>query len=111
MQDQAEMLANYRAQYGELVPGSRRVLLPPTFRGTVQKVEGELVIFTPGLDAGVQKGAELTVARYGPNPTYLGTITVLAADPKEASGRFTAPPGKRPGPNDFPRVGDVVTPK
>ena len=100
----------YRREFGERRPG-RSTPLPEAFRGTVRRVEGDLVVFTPGLDAGVQKGAELSVARFGPEPKYLGTITVLAANPKEASGRFSPPKGKRPGPDDFPRAGDVVTPR
>ena len=110
--EQASIIADYRAQYGEQAPGSRRVLLPETFRGTVQKVDGDLIVFTPGLDAGVQKGATLTVYRLKPEPKYLGTITVLAADQKEASGRFNPPPGTiRVRAEDRPRVGDEVKPQ
>jgi hypothetical protein len=102
----------YRAEFGDLRRRQGGPSLPETFRGTVKKIEGDLVVFTPGLDAGVQKGAVLNVARYGANPKYLGTITVLAADPKEASGRFAPPPGgRRPGPDDLPRPGDEVTPR
>jgi uncharacterized phage infection (PIP) family protein YhgE len=106
-----EELAGYKDRFGDYRPGDRGPLLPETFRGTVRRVQGDLVVFTPGLDAGVVKGATLSVARYGANPKYLGRITVLAADPKEASGRFTPPEGTRPGPDDYPRAGDIVTPR
>jgi peptidoglycan hydrolase CwlO-like protein len=64
---------------------------PADLRGTVQRVEGDLATITPGSDAGVAVGAELSVFRTQPRPEYLGTIKILAASPHEAVGRLQGP--------------------
>ena len=94
--------------------GPRSPGLPPQFRGTVQKYErdGGYVTITPGLDAGVQVGAVMSVYRTrGVEGKYLGKVTILSTDPKQAVGRFTAANQRnQPAPDDLPRPGDELKP-
>lgn len=85
-----------------------RASAPVGFRGTVRARQGELVSFTPGLDAGLQKNTTLTVFRLTPAPKYLGKIQVIQVDPKEAVGRFIPPSGVRLGADDYPKAGDEL---
>jgi hypothetical protein len=90
-------------------PLDRVPATPEGFRGTVVKVDGNFIEFTPGLDAGLQKGSVLVVQRKNP-AAYLGKITVISVDPKAAVGQFTPPTGKVLKPGDYPKPGDEVTP-
>jgi hypothetical protein len=87
---------------------------PPGFRGTVERVVRDgndyLITLKPGLDAGLVRGAELSIARLQPTPRYIGKLIVVLADPKEAVGRFVPPEGRRLGPDDLPKPGDELTP-
>lgn len=89
-----------------------RAAAPTGFRGTVRAFSGDLVAFTPGLDAGLQRGAKLTAYRYlpGGGGKYLGTVTVTDVSPKEAVGRFVLPPNTRPSADNYPRSGDELKP-
>ncbi len=83
--------------------------VPQNARGTVTRVvEGSLIEFSLGLDAGLAIGAVLDVYRQSDGGRYLGTVTVLSLEPKRAVGQFTPPSGARPRPEDLPRVGDEV---
>ena len=97
--------------------GPRGSGLPPNFRGTVQKYDQAtaLITLTPGLDAGVQKGSVMSVYQAASGSTYAGTylgkLTVLSADPKQAVGRFTpADPRKALAAEDLPKAGDELKP-
>lgn len=122
----AERLAQITQEQSEELEGFRRLGLtgrssgsgrptipaPIGFRGTVTNVgtsgSETLVTLKPGLDAGLREGTELTVFRLGDNPRYLGKVQVLRSDPKEAIGKFIAPPNVRPGADSYPRVGDEL---
>jgi hypothetical protein len=95
-------------------PGERVPPAPERFSGTVQSrdVIGDAVYvtLTPGLDAGLQKGARLTVYRLKP-AKYLGKLVITQANPKEAIGRFEVRPGIRPTPEDYPVPGDELKPE
>lgn len=88
--------------------------LPGNFRGTVESYDraSGLITMTPGLDAGVQKGAKMSVYRLVGGGKFLGTIEVLQADPKKAVGRFglANPRNLNPPADDFPRAGDELKP-
>ncbi|MGL6095543.1 MAG: hypothetical protein ACRC7O_07080 [Fimbriiglobus sp.] len=84
-----------------------RAAAPAGFRGTVRARKDDLVSFTPGLDAGLKVGTTLTVFRQTPTPKYLGKLTVIQVDPKEAVGRFVPPPG-RAAADDFPKPDDEL---
>jgi peptidoglycan hydrolase CwlO-like protein len=72
-------------------------------RGTVRKVDATgLITISPGSDAGVAVGQELTVYRLRPQAEYLGMIKILAVSPTEAVGRLQ---GARRG---QVKVGDEV---
>ena len=114
-----EELQSYKRQYGPLTGQlGGAASLPDGFRGTVTTVElvggGDmLVTLTPGADAGVRKGAVMTV--YGVRngaAKHLGTVQILSADPKSSVGRFV-PPANRGVlvRDDYPRAGDELKPK
>jgi RNA polymerase sigma factor (sigma-70 family) len=101
--------------------GGRAVPVPEGFRGTVRQIEGTakdlaagkdvLVEFTPGTDAGLRQGAVLTVYRKQDKMgKYLGTLTVVSANAKDAVGRFTPANPRRVGPDDLPKAGDELMP-
>lgn len=114
-------LQDYTRQYGPLRP---RLFGTPSlhegFRGTVQIVargEGNdmLVTLSPGADAGVKKGAVMSVSgtRNGA-PKYIGTIEILSADPKQSVGRFVPPATVNRAvltAADYPQPGDELKPK
>lgn len=90
--------------------------LPSGFRGNVTSLSrdgsGYTVTFTPGSDAGVLKGAKMSVSREaGVTGKYLGTLTVILVDPKGGVGLFTpANPRGVPAADDLPKAGDLVKP-
>jgi hypothetical protein len=92
--------------------GDRGTPLPPNFRGTVESYDRSsgLITLTPGLDAGVAKGARMSVFRLAGGGKFLGTLEVLTSDPKNAVGRFTSanPRNLQPTPDDLPRKGDEL---
>lgn len=112
----AQRIQDLRDQLEEARRGPRSkggTPLPPNFRGTVQKYdrEGGYVTVTPGLDAGVQVGAVMSVYRLTGGGKYLGKVTIRTSDPKVAVGIFTpADPLRRPGPDELPRAGDELKP-
>lgn len=119
LQELNDSLQEYRRQYGDLRPSlGSTPSLPEGFRGTVRSVDrgraDVLVNLTPGADAGVRKGAVMSISgvRNG-QPVYLGTVVILSADPKESVGRFyPATPGRGVlQENDYPKVGDELKPK
>jgi hypothetical protein len=115
VQQQATEIEERKNNGGQLRPigpgGSRAGAPPEGFRGHVLRRDGDLIVFTPGLDAGVQKEMTFKVIRINGTGRYLGTVTVLLADPKRAVGRFTPAPGTRPGPSDYPKAGDELLPQ
>jgi hypothetical protein len=104
LQGQIEALARenttLRAQLGggapaaPAQPGRAVARQAEDVRGTVRKVQGDLVTITPGSDAGVAEGTELTVYRTQPKPEYLGTIQILYVSPTEAVGRLKTGRGR-----------------
>jgi len=115
IQDLRERVALLERNGGrDVAGGPRGPALPAQFRGTVQKFDREsgFVTITPGLDAGVQVGAVMTVSRInGVQGKYLGKVVIRSADPKQAVGIFqSATPRNQLGPDDYPRKGDELTP-
>jgi len=93
------------------VPGLRTPLAPANFRGTVTRVDGDFIAFTPGADAGLTQGTVLRVQRFTPAGVFLGKLTVTISDPKQAVGRFE--PALRNAPRNeanTPKIGDEVSP-
>jgi hypothetical protein len=102
-------------------PGSllRTIDKPPppllaNLRGEVNRVAGDQVEITIGIDAGLDKGSILDVARLEGGGQYLGTIKITHVWPKQAVGTFIpARPGvpfERLRPEELPRKGDEVRP-
>lgn len=91
---------------------------PPTLlanlRGEVNRVAGDQVEITIGIDAGIDKGSVLDVARLDGGGQYLGTIKITNVWPKQAVGTFIpARPGvpfERLRPEELPKKGDEVRP-
>ncbi len=84
--------------------------VPEGFRGTVTAVDGDLITITPGADAGLKKGMSLDVSRASTSPAkYLGKVTILSVNPKEAVGRFVSTKAK-PTTDDEPKTGDDLRP-
>ncbi len=125
VQQQASELEEYRRQVGPLRqrgPGEQGPTpTPQDFRGNVTSRDGTerdlaagrdvLVTLTPGLDAGLRPGAVLTVHRSGQGAgRYLGTVTVITANAKDAVGRFTPAAGRRATADDLPKPGDELIP-
>jgi hypothetical protein len=128
--ERAERLADRVRELGEELEGARRAGIagraggskpaapaPTGFKGTVRSIQVDggqlLVALTPGSDAGLQRGAELTVRRLAPEARFVGTIRIVAANPKDAVGVFVPPAGRRldpNNPNDFPKAGDELVP-
>jgi RNA polymerase sigma factor (sigma-70 family) len=92
------------------IPEHLQPKLPANYRGKVTRRDSNLIVFEPGLDAGVQKDMKLRVRRLGDKGKHLGTVTVLLADPKRAVGRFTPASGIK-SPDDYPEPGDEVRPE
>ena len=78
-------------------------------RGTVTRVDGDLITISLGADAGLAKGAVLDVARFTATPAkFLGKVRIQLVDPKTAVGLFEpAGGGKTTGVN-LPKIGDNV---
>jgi myosin heavy subunit len=64
---------------------------PDDVRGTIKRVQGDLVTLSIGSDAGVSVNNVLQVYRQYPQPEYLGTVTILAVTPTESVGRLGGP--------------------
>lgn len=64
---------------------------PDDVRGTIKRVQGDLVTLSIGSDAGVSVNNVLQVYRQYPQPEYLGTVTILAVTPTESVGRLSGP--------------------
>jgi hypothetical protein len=119
VEDLLNQNSQLRAQGGG-TPDLRRMLdktpppLLPNTRGEVERVAGDQIQVTIGLDAGVDKGTVLDVMRLNGGGQYLGTIKITNVWPKQAVGTFTpARPGvpfERLRPEELPRKGDEVRP-
>lgn len=111
-----EQYQKLQEDFTEAKSGSRGALsgldpkakAPAGFRGTIRSRDGDFVSFTPGVDAGLQKGTTLTVFRLTPTPKYIGKIKVIQVDPKEGVGQFVAPAGLRLNADDYPKTGDEL---
>lgn len=112
LQERLQSMADQNRAGGRVpLPGSPTVApLLDNFRGTIQTVEASggdiLVTLTPGLDAGLQRGSQLTVSRLKPSPLYVGRIVIISANPKSAVGKFLPPSNGRAA----PQSGDILTP-
>lgn len=99
---------------GSGIPGVRSPAAPVGYRGTITYVEqdktGVLIEFGPGLDAKLQKGTVLQVNRLTPTGRYLGKLTVIFVNTKQAVGQFEpATRGTVPAGEALPKVGDQVS--
>jgi hypothetical protein len=115
-----ELVQQFRGQIQERqTPGGggnpleRRPAAPTAFRGTVRARDGNLISFTPGLDAGLQNGTVLTIQRLsGGKGKYVGKLKVTLVDPKEGVGQFVPPSGMRlVNLADWPQAGDELVPE
>ena len=117
VQSLQEALASVTARGGVAArPGQaaqQRVPAPPGFRASVvgTAVVGETLYVTinVGLDGGLQKNTELTLARLSGGGQYLGKLVVTQVNPKDAIGTFAWPSGRRPAAADYPKAGDTAT--
>lgn len=121
-----EMLQKLLDEFKPVPPVLPRVreespAVPEGFRGTVRRTEGTArdlhagnevwVEITPGMDAGLRQGAILTVRRVdGASAKYLGTITVVRANAKDAVSRFTPANPRAVTDADLPKPGDELVP-
>jgi cell shape-determining protein MreC len=82
-------------------PGAQR----PPAEGTVLETDAksDLVTISIGSDSGVKKGNKLVVYRLKPRPEYIGELSVIDSQPKEAVARPIKP--LRAGPV---QKGDIV---
>jgi hypothetical protein len=123
VQQLTDELDAYKRTYGSLSPRGPGDQLAPTppegFRGTVRRIEGTAqglhagqevyVELTPGLDSGLRQGAILTVRRVnGVKGQYLGKVTVVRVNAKDAVGRFTPANPRAVAADDLPRPGDEL---
>ena len=93
--------------------GAKTAPLAENVRATVTAVDGDLVVLSIGLDAGLTPGATLDLSRLTPSPKYLGTVTVSAwrLEPKQSVANFRSAslrPVAQLRPEERPQVGDVV---
>jgi hypothetical protein len=86
--------------------------LPENIRGTVERVEGDLVHISIGIDAGLSPGSRLDIYRENGGGQYLGTLVVTSTlFPKAGVARFYP---ARPVPlaqlriDELPKRGDIV---
>jgi len=101
--------------------GSLRGLLekppPPVLsnlRGEVERVDGDLVVLSIGVDAGLSKGSILDLSRLEGGGRYLGTVKVTELYPKQAIAVFRPARANVPfaqlRPEELPKKGDQVRP-
>jgi len=112
--DQVRSLSDIVAelkQSGATLKGNVRPVAPDGFRGTVERVVGNLVEFTPGSNTGLRANTKLTVYRDNP-PKWIGYIQVTdQIDPDKSVGVFELPFNvKNPQAADLPRKGDLIIP-
>ena len=83
-------------------------------RGEVERVEGDLVLLSIGLDSGLSKGTVLEIYRLEGGGKYLGTIKISDLYQKQATAVFRPKDPKIPfaqlRPDEMPRKGDLVQP-
>jgi hypothetical protein len=105
----------------KLSGGSLRGLLekppPPVLsnlRGEVERVAGDLVVLSIGVDAGLSKGSVLDLSRLEGGGRYLGTVKITELYPKQAIAVFTPARANVPftqlRPEELPKKGDQVRP-
>lgn len=82
-------------------------------RGEVERVEGDLVVLSIGVDAGLSKGTVLDLSRLSEG-RYLGTVKVTDLFPKQAIAVFKPARSDVPfaqlRPEELPKKGDQVKP-
>jgi hypothetical protein len=86
---------------------------PENLRGQVERVAGDLVQISVGIDAGVSKNTVLDVIRTDGGGRFVGTLKVFDVHPKYAIAVFTPArpvPMERLRPEELPKQGDVVRP-
>ncbi len=75
---------------------------PSNLRARVTALDDEgLMVISLGSDAGIKKGAQLSVFRVQPTPAYLGSFTALDVRPKQSVGQFTSENKLKPRINDI----------
>jgi chromosome segregation ATPase len=84
--------------------GKLAMSVPPAkLRGTIEKVESDLVQISLGSDQGLKKNQILQVQRLKPRAEYLGSIRLVEVDFHKSIGRWmttSRPEGKRLQPGD-----------
>jgi hypothetical protein len=80
------------------------------FRGDVIMVNGSVVVFSGGLNAGVKQGMKFNVIR-NEAPFYIGTLVVnIDPDTRLSAGLFTPIAGQAMKGLYVPKVGDSIVP-
>jgi len=87
--------------------------LPENLRGTVLKdIQGDFVLISVGIDAGLEPGSRIDVYRETGGGKYLGTLVITKSIyPKEAVAEFRSARGvpvSQLRPDELPRKGDTV---
>lgn len=102
-----EVLRDLKQGGGAAVVAGPRTqpVTPPEakIRGQVTQILGNMIAISVGSDNGVKVDQTLHVSRLDP-PTYLGTVRVTRADPREAVGIF-----QPSGPLKTPKAGDMIS--
>lgn len=116
-----EELALQLSEYKQSGGGNllRQLEKPPppvlsNLRGEVERVQGDLVELSIGIDAGLSKGSVLDLSRLQDGGQYLGTVRVTELYPKQAIAVFTPKRSNVPfnqlRPEELPKKGDQVRP-
>jgi hypothetical protein len=80
------------------------------FRGDVITVNGSIVVFSGGINAGVKQGMKFNVTR-AESPYYIGTVIVnIDPDTRLSAGVFTPIAGQPLKAPYLPKVGDSIVP-
>jgi hypothetical protein len=104
----AEQLRDIRLGRSGAPGKSPIVPVRPDLRGSVVRMDGDLVTISIGADTGVAPGAVLDVGRLSP-AKYLGRVRILEVSPKEAVGTFEPAGGGRATGDNRPRPGDLIS--
>jgi hypothetical protein len=117
VEDLQTLVTEYK-QYG-LNPARRFEKNPPAvlsnLRGEVEQVNGDLVILSIGVDAGLSIGSVLDLSRLDGGGQYLGTVKVIDLREKTATATFSPRRANVPfnqlRPEELPKKGDRVRPQ
>jgi hypothetical protein len=86
----ADLEKQLRGKPGTEEPRKPEVNRPAEeIKGTVKKVDGGLILLDIGADVGLQQGHTLELFRLGNKPMYLGSVTIVKVEAREAVARAT----------------------